>query len=531
MANQDFSVTLKFGGGVHSRASEDEIDVRECSTGQNFDLDLQNREYKNRKPFDLIGQVPNASEIRGMACLSKSDGTVSALVQAGDTVYEWDGTTNFTSVGSVSSTAKLRGRLEHNWQLDDIVIITDLNLQQPVMSWDGTTLQNITFTTEDGSTAFGTFKSRYCFVSNERAVYSNIHDNGTDFPHLIIGSERGSYTIISVAQRPSSSLSAADAFFLIQPDYRYINGVVEAYGQIVTSSKEGSLFTINGSDATDFSISELYPRSGASGDESVVYVGNDVIYGRQGRIESVVATQNYGDVETDDLSSGIYNLIEDYSNWTNVYNSRNQRIYCIPSGESEMWVLHKSLVGSEISPWSKWTTNHSIAFSPTCIMNMLDPSDGLEYVFMGDSNGNFYRMEGSGTSGDGGTNNITSERLSKLFQLPLDAEAYDVEGYILYRKADAATAVIRMEWSGYSVTNESMTINIPAITSRTVYGGGFYYSDGNYYGTAFQNRLTRQLFTPPGKSTEFQLRVTIEGTTDFAINAIGLKFKGVPSTL
>lgn len=528
MANikDEYTVNLKFGGGVHSRASEDEIDVRECATGQNFDLDLQNREYRNRKPFDLIGTVPNAAEIRGMACLSNSDGTVSVLVQAGSTVYEWDGTTTFTNVGSVSASAKLRGRLEHNWQLDGLVLITDLNLQQPVMTWDGTTLQNATFTTEDGSTAFGTFKARYCFVSNERAVYTNINDNGTAYPHLIIGSERANYTIISVAQRPVSANNAADAFFLIQPDYRYINGMVEAYGQIVTSSKEGSLFTITGSDSTDFAVSELYPRSGASGDESLVYVGNDIIYGRQGRIESVIATQNYGNVETDDLSNGIYNLIEDYSDWTNVYNARKQRIYCFPNGQAETWVLHKSLVGSEISPWSKWVTAHSISMQPTCVMNMLDPSDGLEYVFMGDGSGNFYRMEGTGTSGDGGVNNITSERYSKLFQLPFDAEAFDVEGVILYRKNEAATATIRMEWSGFSVTNESMTITIPSITSRTVYGGGYYYSDGNYYGTTFSNRLTRQHFHPPGKSTEFQLRVTIEGTTNFAINTIQLKFKG-----
>ena len=59
----EHSVVLKFGGGVHSRASEDDIDDRECSTGQNFQLDPQNKEFKNRAAFDLLGTVPNASEL------------------------------------------------------------------------------------------------------------------------------------------------------------------------------------------------------------------------------------------------------------------------------------------------------------------------------------------------------------------------------------------------------------------------------------------------------------------------------------
>ena len=66
------SLTIKFGGGLHTRASEDEIDPREAADGANFLLDLENRELRNRPPFDLIGQVPNAGEIRGGGSLLKS---------------------------------------------------------------------------------------------------------------------------------------------------------------------------------------------------------------------------------------------------------------------------------------------------------------------------------------------------------------------------------------------------------------------------------------------------------------------------
>ena len=115
------TVVLKFGGGVHSRASEEDIDLRECSTGENFDLDLQNFHLRRRKAFSTLGQVPNGSEIRGFASLKDSSGNISMLVQAGDTVYEWDGT-DFTSRGTVAATAKLRGRISQNWLLTILLL-------------------------------------------------------------------------------------------------------------------------------------------------------------------------------------------------------------------------------------------------------------------------------------------------------------------------------------------------------------------------------------------------------------------------
>ena len=516
-------ISLKFGGGIHSRASEDDIDPRECATGKNFDLDAQNHQYRNRKPFDLLGTVPNAGEIRGFASLLTSDGTVSFLVQADDTVYEWDGLTTFTSKGNVSATAKLRGRLEHNWQLDDKVIITDLNLQQPIMEWDGTTLQTVSFTDENEAAWTGTLSAKYCTVSNERAIFSNINDNGSDFPHLIVGCKRGDYTNATVTDRPSSSLSEEDPFFLIQPDLMAINGVTEAFGQMIISSDQGSLFYLTGGSSKDFAFDELFPRSGASGNEALTYVGNDILYGRQGRLESIIATQNFGDVEANDVSIGISDAIEDFTDWTIVYNSRNQRVYCVPANQSQMWVLHKPVIDTGLSPWSKWTTQHAMAMNPTAIMNMLDPQDGLEYVFMGDGDGRLYRVEGTG-SGDGGSADIIVERLSALYDAPLDAEVFQIEGYISYRKDAAATVTLQFEYAGTSVFNETITITIPAPT-RLVYNDSNYYNNDEYYGTAFGGRLTRQKFITPGQSNQFQIRATIEGQTDTEIHEIRCRIK------
>lgn len=520
------SVELEFGGGVHSRASEEDIHISECTIGQNFDLDPSNRSFRPRKPFDLLGTTPNAAEIRGFANLLKSDGSISMLVQAGAVVYEWDGLATFTQVGTCDVNAQLRGKLEHNFELDDKVIIVDINLRQPVMEWDGTTLQNVVFTTEDGSTAFGVFKARHCVVSNERAIFANVHDNGTNFPHLIIGCQRSDFTIITVANRPSSSLSDEDPFFLVQPDLKYINGLVEAFGIVASSSREGSMFKLTGSSAKDFAFDELYPRSGASGEEATAFVGNDIFYGRPGRIESLSSTDKFGDVDADDLSFGIFDLIEDFKDWTIVYNARNQRVYCYAEGKSQIWVFHKSLVGTNRSPWVKWTTLHSSTMNPTVMMNMLDPQDGLEYVFFGDASGNFYRMEGVGGSGDGGSAGIISERLSGLVTVGEGGDIFDLVGWVNYKKDQASELALRFEYRGQQVFDELFTLSIPAITNRVIYNGGFYYNNGSFYGS-ISGKLNRQPISIQGQGNSFQVRTTIEGTGDFEITGIGINFNTV----
>ena len=153
------AVIFKHGGGLHSRASEEDIDPRECKDGENFLLDAGNFQFRPRPPFDLIGTVPNAGEVRGAATLLKQDGTVSTLIQADDKVYQWTTGSTFVEVGTVSATSKIRGRFEHISQVDDVVIITDLNLVDSVKQWDGTTFSSISFTKED-DTSFGTFKAR-----------------------------------------------------------------------------------------------------------------------------------------------------------------------------------------------------------------------------------------------------------------------------------------------------------------------------------------------------------------------------------
>lgn len=514
---------LRFGGGLHSRASEEDIDPRECHDGENFALDADNQQFRPRSPFDLIGTLPNGSEVRGGGTLVKSDGTIKTFIQGGSTVYEWDGASGFTNIGTVSATAKLRGRLEHNWQLDDKVLITDLALVDPVKEWDGTTFQSATFTDEEGYN-FGTFRARYCYVSNERAIFANVYSNGTNTPHLIVGSQRGSYTVITIVNRPSSAASAQDPFFLVQPDNQYINGIVEALGQTIISSQLGSIYKLTGADSTNFAMDLLLPRGGVAGDESLNLAINDIVYGSQGRIESVAATDKFGDVETNDLSFWISDQVEDFGDWLVATNRRLQRTYFHPVNESVIYVLHHALIGSQVSPWSKWTTDHSFSFNPTFMMNLMNPVDGLEYVIMGDSSGNVYRLEGTGTAGDGGTTALNTFRLSKLFSAETEGKIFDGEGYIRYRKQNDVTLTMKMEYSGEHIYKETITFTIPSADFGTVYGTTAFYGTQYFYGTDDQ-LIARQPFTFPGSSNDFQIRITVNDVDSFTVNEIGFRYE------
>lgn len=523
---EDLNIILKFGGGLHTKASPDEIDPREAAGGFNFVIDIEDRNLKNRPPFDLVGTVPNAQEIRGGFSLLKTDGTVTTCFQAGGVVYQWNGTSTFTSVGSCASSSKLRGHWKsHAWNLSDKVLITDLNLADVVKEWDGTTFSSSVFTNEAAS-PFGTFYAKYLNIDNERAMFANVKDPNATTPSLIVGSARSNYNEITITNRPSTSISTADPFFLVSPDLKAVNGLMEAFGAVMLSTEKGQIFNLSGSSSQDYAFNPFYPGSNASGLESMADIGNDIIYGRQGRIESVIDTNTFGNSQASDITSGISDIIETYSGWTVVFNSRTRFAYAFPSGISEVWVLNTAVrQAGQISPWMRWTTQHSLSFKPSMVMSMLDPVDGLEYIFMGDADGNVYRMEGTGPSGDGGASLIDVQFLSKLFSARVDSKGYDFEGYIKYAKLDSAAVNLTFQFQGQEIFDKSVTIDLPSITAANYYGGSAYYNGDFYYGS-FSGRLARQAFDVAGDANDFQVLVEYTGSNDISINEIGIRFKG-----
>jgi len=376
---QDFDLKIRFGGGLSTRASEEDINPLEAADGQNFLLDLETKEFRPRPAFDLVGTAPNSASIRGGGSFLETDGTVHAFIQAGNTVYEWDGT-SFTAspvLDTVNASAKLRCHWRsHSWTLDDLGIITDLSLLETVKQWDGTTWQDITFKSGP-STNFGNFFAKYCNIANERAFFSHVKDTNGTSPHMVVGSLESDYTRISVTDKPSSAIAVDDPFFILTPDLRPINGHVQAFGTHIISTEKGRIFNLAGQSSLDFNLEGFFENSAAAGDESLCYVGSDIIYGRPGRIESVKDIITSGGSDAQDVTRHVADVVRDYTGWTTVYNSRLNRVYAFPSGQSEVWVYNTAMIGGDLSQWMRWRTNHALAFQPTFVMSMLDPADGL----------------------------------------------------------------------------------------------------------------------------------------------------------
>jgi len=514
---------LRFGGGRNSRASEDQINPLECTDGENFILDPGNGEFRPRAPFDKVGTAPNGLPVRGFVTLRKTDGTVSMLVQAGPQVYSWDGS-SFSAVGSVSSTAKLRGKAESFWALADKVLISDINLSDEVHEWDGTTFQQTVFLQADGSTPFGAFRCKYIVIDNERAMYGNIFESGQAFPHLLVSSKLSDYSVVSASDRPSDSLGADAPWFLPTPQLKPINGMASAFNILAISQEDGDFEKLTGNTAKNFELVKLHPGSSAVGDEAVVSISNDIVYGAPSHIESLLSTDKFGDVEFDDISFKIADDISDFTDWTLIYNPRVRRVYCLPTDGGEIHVLHTDFINTELSPWSKWTTQNSFSFQPTATMMCRDPVDGLEYVFMGDALGNLYKLEGSGEDGDAGTDEIIAKRTSKLYQATLDAKAFQINGWVTHRKRLANDVALRFLFAGKHVHDIVKTVSLSALDFDTPYNGSVFYGGPYYYGTRQENRLVRRTFGTPCQANGFQIEVKVEGTNEFALPEVGLRY-------
>ena len=185
--------SIIFGGGRNLQARTADISPAECSDGENFDLSLSDSGWNRRKPFSLVATTTNAAEIRGFAQLVSDDGSISTLIQSGNTVYKWDGNTNFTSVGTVNASSRLRGHWRtQNFELDGYVIITDLEKLETVKKWTGSSFVDL------NHNLVGDFKAKYCLIDNERAVFGNCF-NTIDLKHLVVGSKRGNPEILSIS--------------------------------------------------------------------------------------------------------------------------------------------------------------------------------------------------------------------------------------------------------------------------------------------------------------------------------------------
>ena len=511
---------IAFGRGLNVAATRKRINPAECSKGENFDLNLDFSGFRRRMPFDLVATATNGQRINGYAQLEAADGTITTLIQAGTAVYLWDGSSTFTLVGNVSASARLRGPRSQNWNAStNVVIITDLGKVETVKVWDGTTFSALSHNLG------GSLIAKYALVENEVLFLANVQTT-TDTPHVVLASERGDYANFDVSTRPTVTAAVSSPWFLPMPNLKPINGMVEAFGSIVISTVQGKLYRLMGTDAFDYRLDKFYSGSSVAGDEALVNIGNDVIMARQGHIDTLSGTLNFGDVETDDVDRWIEPLVSDVTSWTVAYDPRLSKVYCFPDGGNVVYVMHKSIwdVKDGASPWSKWTTSHSSSFQPTCVMSLKRPSDGIDVVYFGDDQGRIYQMDGSGAE-DGGTAGITAFRESSLFRL-VEGRLFDNTGWLDYKLKGSNTVTIVNQYAGTSVRDETITLNIPESEGYAVYGGAYYYGADIYYGDPLSERISRQTYgiAAPSGANEFGVRLEVtDGSNDFEFDEIGFQ--------
>lgn len=530
---------LNFLAGLHTSQSPLAIDLQECAEGENFLLGLDEDVFRPRPSFDLAATVPNASPVYGFIELIKTDGSVSLLVQAGTAVYQWDGESAFTSVGTVSGSARLRGNRRSTSALDDKVIITDLNKAETVKTWNGTTFENL------AHNLGGNFYAKYCMMSVERALFGNVRTT-TDTPHLLVASKRSDITNLTTANRPVSGLGDDDPWFLPMPDLRPINGMLTAFKQTLFSTEGpiGTIFQLTGTTAQDYALEQAFDGSGAEGDEAITPIGNDVIYGRAGKIESMYGVNTYGDIAADDVSRWISDKIKEVKSWQMAYNQRVGRAYLWGENGNEIWVFQQSLYvpaqrslltppkdpyyNFGLSPWSKWTTAYgSKDFRNTAAALVRRPTDGLDVVYFGDDSGNIFLLEGVGEH-DGGTADVTAYRTSAVIA-GLTGSMYDVTGTIFYRRKSGATITLDFMWQGQEIADSSIVVTIPANTGGAYFGGSYYFGGAVYFGVPFAGRVLRQgPFKPSGRSSHLQVKAS-SSAPDFEIHLIRLGFREAPA--
>lgn len=504
---------LTFEGGLNQQDAT-LVKPQECISGYNFELGFVDTHYRPRKPFDNLGTATNAGDIRGIIQLIKNDDTATVLVQAGDTVYEWDGASSFTSRGTVNGSSRLRGT---TWSLGGYSVISDMEKLTVIKKWDGTSLTTLT------TGLVASLYAKYGLVHLGRVWLFNVKA-GTDTPHLMVASafENPESYNTSLRAQDSSFSTGNEAFYMTTPDLLPINGVALFFNTLIVSTENGRIWKLTGSDSMDFQWVPFYAGSSAAGTETMANIGNDVVYmKRGGNIESLTSVQDFGDVKADDVSRFIRDEVTGLTDSITVYDQKRQKVYFF-NDSGKMPVLFKDMMPTDLSPWSIYQTSHTSNFDPQAAIYMRQPGGTDWFVYFGDSIGNIYKMDGTG-DGDNGDTDIAVTRRTMLIE---GLEGYNTEfnqlsGRVHYRRISDVDLVMNFEWGDdYSTSTCTVPLEGPPVgDSATYFGGSAYFGGSFYFNTGFfyADRVSTKGFAPVGRGSGVYIDLSITSSQLFDI--------------
>lgn len=518
-----------YGGGLNENQHPHPAEA--ASGSYNFDLKKDSSYLFPRQPFDTLGTATNGATVRGILQLIKRDDTETTLIQSGDTVYKWDGATTFSAVTTlVTSVSQLR---DCYWSLSDCLFVTDLQKFTPISKWDG-----INWTSGAVTASGVNVCAKYAIVHLGRVWYFNVKTT-TDTPHLLCGSKFEDPTSCDTTKRAVSGtfVTGSEAFFMLTPDLKPINGVALFHGDLVMSTEKGRLYRLSGTSATDFKWVDFYTGSNAVGDEAVVDAGNDIHYMRRGgNIERLLATQNYGDVSTDDLSRWIPDTVRDLTDAIAVYDASNQKVLWFITGKVLAFykdiffgggVVDATGAKAPISPWSVYTTAHASNFTVEAARYLRRPGASTYSVYFGDSSGVMYDLNGTG-SGDAGNTDITLNRITRFLgtEVGVDYRSRTPKARIEYERTVQCTFNLTASWGDeYNDSTASVTLKGPLTGgSSSYFGGSGYFSGSSYFGGGTSSGVKSHIQTDfVGKGFPVKLTASSTGRVRYHVDCTELR--------
>jgi hypothetical protein len=520
------TIRLYFGGGLNEQKG---ANIHEAAAGSyNFELSKDTYQLRPRKPFDLADTAPNGKPITGIMQLIKKDNTETTLVQAGETVYQWAGSNSFTAVGTVDTDSNLR---DCHWPLDDYLVITDLQKQTVVKRWNGTGFTSL-------STGLGSdLYAKYAITHRGRVWLFNVKTS-SDTPHLMVASQFENPISYDTTKRAGdASLTAGtEAFYMLTPDLKPINGVALFHGDLVISTLGGRTYKLTGTNSTNYAWVDFYAKSNAIGYESMVNIGNDVAYMREGgNIEALTGIQQYGDVSADDLSRWIPDTVRNLTGAIAVYDQTNQKVYFFVSGK--ILVFYKDIFYGgamvtpegermKLSPWSVYRSQlGGGSLSVSAAKYMRYPSTTTYTVIFGDDSGRLLDINGSGSSGDGGSDDVTLVRKTRYIDERYGQKFNRVtKGTVEYRRTTECDITLTHEWGDeYNTSDCTLTLKGPPTTSSSGYWGGSSYWAGSFYWSeafSFSDNVSHQNYSPVGRGSGMTLTISSENSVQYIVDSV-----------
>ena len=117
---------------------------------------------------------------------------------------------------------------------------------------------------------------------------------------------------------------------------------------------------------------------------------------------------------------------------------------------------------------------------------------------------------------------INTTRTSGLIRAPED-NLFDVEGWINYRELFDATVTLDFLFGGITVPDQQITIFLPNDGLGVYNGDIYYFATDAFYSSTFKKRINRQDYKAAGRSSHYQVKVTVNSSNDFEIHEIGIR--------